>query len=115
MNIQPVKSPAFGVRVNTFHVFELTTLTMFEPDGFMGMTQTMKKLYNVPKVTGSKGYRYYANIVGIQIQQKYPKIAEITRILKQTIKDNPKITRGELHSKVATLAAKIGEEIEIVI
>ena len=113
MKVQQTNNINFGIRVNTFHIIELTTLKMFEKDGFMGMTNTMKKLYDIPKYTGNKGYRYYAEIVGRKIQKKYYNIAEITRNVNQIIEQNPDMTKNELHNRVCSLINKIGDEIDI--
>ena len=113
MDIQQTSNVNFGVKVNTFHVIELTTLKVFENDGFLGMTNTMKKLYNIPNETGSKGYRYYAKLVGNKIQKKYPNIACITKIVKELIQQNPNMTKNELHNRVCSLINKIGEDIDI--
>ncbi len=115
MKIQHTNNINFGTKVNTMHVIELTTLKMFEPRGFTGMTDTMKKLYDVPKATGRKGYKYYAKLVGDKILEKYPEIKDITNTVNNLIKQNPDMSPKELHNKVCSLISKIGEEIDIVI
>ena len=115
MRIQHTDSTNFGVKVPTLHVLEITTLKVFENDGFAGMTNTLKKLYNVPEYTGHVGYRHYAEIVREKILAKYNKIAEITNILNKELRKTPKMSKQDAHYKACSLAAQIGEEVDIVI
>lgn len=113
MNIRTSNNINFGIRVNTFHVIEITTLKVFEKDGFLGMTNTVKKLCDVPSSPGCVGYKHYAKLVGRAIQKKYSDIALITKKVNEIIKQNPNISQFELHTKVSSLIAKLGEEIDI--
>lgn len=115
MNIQSINNVNFNAKVRTSHVLELTTLYMFEPDGFMGVVKTMKELYDIPSATGSKGYIHYAKLVGNKILEKYAYIADITNALKEYKASRPFITPEQMREKVSSYTEKIGENIEITI
>ena len=115
MKIQTIDNLNFDAHVKTLHVFEITTQKIFEPDGFMGMTKTMRKLYPVPLKTGHNGYMKYARIIGKKITDKYGQIAEKTTQLKMYILRHPNASFLEIQSYARSLASKFGEEIDIVI
>ena len=115
MKIQSIDDTNFEARVKTLHVLEITTQKIFEPDGFMGMTKTMKMLYEVPSQTGHNGYKKYAQIIGNKIMKKYSIIADKTVQLKLFIRNNPNASFTELQAYARSLASKIGEEIDITI
>ena len=60
MKVQSINKNNFEARVKTLHVLEITTQKVFEPDGFIGMTKTMRQLYSIPNKTGHNGYKEYA-------------------------------------------------------
>ena len=115
MKINSVNNINFEAKVKTTHLLEITTQTMFEPDGFMGMTNTLKKIYPLPKATGHRGYRYYAKLAGDKLCDKYTQIADATRLLKMFLKVNPNSSREKLQSYARSLASRIGEEIDVVL
>ena len=115
MKVQSLYDTSFKARVKTLHVLEITTQKIFEPDGFLGMTKTMRELYDIPPKTGSDGYKKYAKIIGEKIMKKYSVIADKTTQFKLYLRRNRNASFGELQSYARSLASKIGEEIDIVI
>ena len=115
MKIQSIDNSNFEARVKTLHVFEITTQKVFEPDGFIGMTKTMRKLYPMPARTGMNGYMKYAGIIGRKITEKYAQIAQKSTQLKLYILQNPNASTTDIQTYARSLASKFGEEIDIII
>lgn len=87
MKIQPLQNTnqntSFGAKISTPSVFEVTSMKIFHNDGVEGFKEVTKALLDKPiKATGAKGYKYYANIFGKQIMEKYPEIAKATEDIK---------------------------------
>ena len=115
MNIKPIDNVNFGIKVKTTHLLELTTLAIFEPDGFLGMTNTMKEIFPLPKHTGINGYRRFAKLVGNKLVLKYSQIADATQQIKAFMRNNPKASVTEIQVYARSLASHIGETIDVVL
>ena len=115
MKVQSINNNNFEARVKTLHVLEITTQKVFEPDGFIGMTKTMRQLYSIPNKTGHNGYKEYAQIISKKITEKYAQIAEKTLQLKLFSLQHQNARLTDIQTYARSLASKFGEEIEIVI
>ena len=63
----------FYAKYPTARILEITTQKIFETDGVNGYIETLKKLHgNIPKYTGNRGYRQYAEELSKKILEKYP-------------------------------------------
>ena len=104
----------FNAKLDTASVLETTSLTIFRNEGINGVKHVVDALkINQKKATGSRGYKYFAQIAGERICEKYPQIAEITQEIKNLVIKNPKITKKELNKKISPIIEKIGETMDI--
>ncbi len=111
-----LKSPYFGIKLNTASVLETTTLKIFKNDGIAGFKEVTQALSpNKIKAVGNRGYKYYAQLYGEKIITKYPEIAEATEQIKKIATENPHITKAELYLKIQPIINKLGDEIDITI
>ena len=113
MKIQPLQNTnpntSFGAKISTPSVFEVTSMKIFHNDGVEGFKEVTKALLDKPiKATGAKGYKYYANLFGKQIMEKYPEIAK-----KNIVAQNPLISKLELEHRINPIIKKFGPTIDI--
>ena len=72
MIIQNTSTINFKAKLDTNAVLETTTLKIFHYNGTEGWKQVITALNDRPsKGIGSRGYRYYAKIIGEKIIDKY--------------------------------------------
>ena len=104
----------FGVKLDTAKVLEVTSMKIFRSDGIEGCKEVVHALNDKPiKAAGNRGYKYYAEIIGKQITEKYPQKAEATAKISEITSQNPNIKKAELNKQVEPLIAKIGNVIDI--
>lgn len=120
MKIQPLQNnnpnTSFGAKISTPSVFEVTSMKIFHNDGVEGFKEVTKALLDKPiKATGAKGYKYYANIFGKQIMEKYPEIAKATEDIKNIVAQNPLISKLELEHRINPIIKKFGPTIDIIL
>ncbi len=118
MRIQPLQNnnqnPAFGAKISTPSVFEVTSMKIFHNDGVEGFKEVTNALLDKPiRATGAKGYKYFANMFGKQIMEKYPEIAKATEEIKNIVAQNPFISKMELEHKINPIIKKFGSTIDI--
>lgn len=88
----------FGVKLDTAKVLEVTSMKIFRSDGIEGCKEVVHALNDKPiKAAGNRGYKYYAEIIGKQITEKYPQIAEATAKISEITSQNPNIKKAELN------------------
>lgn len=115
MNIQ-INNTNFGQKYPTGRILEITTRKIFEPDGVEGYIQTLKQVHGmVPRYTGNRGYRQYAEEVGVKILAKYPDIAKATKDILEIAKNNTNLLPKDLKIKVQPILDRFEKEVDIVI
>ncbi len=106
----------FGTRLDTGKVLEVTSMKIFQSDGIGGCKEVIQALNDKPiKAAGSRGYKYYAKVIGEKIIHKYPQIADATNKINDITSKNPNISKADLNRYVQPIIEKIGKEIDIVI
>ena len=111
-----ISSINFRQKYNTGHILEVTTRKIFEPDGVNGYIETIKKLYgNIPRYTGHRGYKKYAEIVGNKILANYPHIASATNEIIEIAQHSRAIRAAEFKKEIQPILDKFEKEIDIVI
>jgi hypothetical protein len=119
MQTQPIQynnnyTIPFGVKIKTSSILEATTMRFLNDEGIKGFKEVTNALNDKPiRAVGNRGYRYYADIFGKQICDKYPNIAKATEEIKLLIKENPNIKNSELKEKIKPFIEKLGNEIDI--
>lgn len=106
----------FGVKLDTGSVLEVTSLRIFQSDGLKGPQSIVNALSEKPanfKSYGHKGFRHYAQLVGEQIMEKYPKLKEATEEILNITDKNPNIKKTELNEKIQPIINRLGKEIDI--
>lgn len=116
MIIQNTSTINFKAKLDTNAVLETTTLKIFHFNGTEGWKQVITALNGRPsKGIGSRGYRYYAKIIGEKIIDKYPKIKEATEKIHKLTANNPELKKAELNEKIKPIVEEIGREIDIIL
>ncbi|MBQ8459589.1 hypothetical protein IJ541_05755 [bacterium] len=109
----PIK---FGTRLNTASVLESTSIKIFHNDGIAGFKEVYDAFNDKPmRGIGNKGYKYYVEIIGAKIMEKYPEIAKATEELKEIYKNNPYLKKQEIAKKIQPIIDRFGETIDIVL
>lgn len=107
-------SPYFGAKVNTINVLETTTLLNIKSETISELKPMIDTFWPVKlKATGNKGYRYFLNIIGDKITEKYPHISDASFELLEFKRKNPKATKKDLQEFVKPIINKLGETIDI--
>ena len=106
----------FGVKLKTTSVLETTSLKIFASEGTNGYKEVILALYDKPfKAAGSRGYRYYAEIIGKKIIDKYPQIKKATENIHQILKTEPNINKKDLNLRIQPIVDELGHEIDIIL
>jgi hypothetical protein len=117
MRIQQINTynnTSFGVRIKTANILEATTMRIFYNDGIEGFKDVIEKLdTSNRKATGCRGYKYYANILGNKVQEKYPEIEKATKRIQEILEENPQIKKADLYKKIKPIINEIGESIDV--
>ena len=83
MKIQNITNQNFEAKYQTSKILQITSQKIFEPDGMSGFIKILKELNpNIPRYTGGKGYKYYAQDVATRILKKYPELMPATEQIK---------------------------------
>ena len=114
MRVQNNSTINFKTKLKTAAVLETTSKKIFYYEGTEGWRQVITAFNDTPKKgIGSRGYRYYADIIGTKIMDKYPKIKEATDKIKKIIDEKPDIKKNELNNKIRPIIDELGDEIDI--
>lgn len=106
----------FGVKLDTGSVLEVTSLRIFQNEGLKGAQTVVNALYEKPanfKSYGHKGFKHYAQLVGEEIMEKYPKLKAATEEILNITDKNPNIKKAELNEKIQPIINRLGKEIDI--
>ena len=106
----------FGVKLDSRKVLEVTSKKIFYSVGTDGIRDVIKALHPTPiKATGAKGYRYYADLYGEKIMDKYPDIAKATSDVIRIADENKFIKKTELAQLIQPVINRLGKEVDIVV
>jgi len=116
INNKITNTPYFGIKLNTASVLETTSQRIFYNTGTDGFKEVIFALNDKPfKATGSKGYVYFAKVIGKQITDKYPEIAEATKKILKIYEENPDVKKAEVAKKIQPIIDKLGQTVDITI
>lgn len=115
MNMQITNTKlTFGTKFNTVEVLELTTLRRINSECISEQKKFIDEFWDKPfKAAGNRGYRYYMQIIGEKIMNKYPEIAKATKDIENYLKHNPEASKNDLKEFVKHITDKLGNEIDI--
>lgn len=115
MNMQITNTKlTFGTKFSTVEVLELTTLRRINSECISAQKKFIDEFWDKPfKAAGNRGYRYYMQIIGEKIMNKYPEIAKATEDIQNYLKHNPEASKNDLKEFVKPITAKLGNEIDI--
>lgn len=108
-------NPAFGIKLNTKDVLEVTTLKILNNNGLNGVRDVILKLN--PKSEnriGNKGFKGQAQIIGAKIMQKYPQIKLATEKINSHYTSDFKKSK-HFQEMYKNILDTLGNEIDIVI
>ncbi len=106
----------FGTKLDTYKVLEVTSQKILQSNGTDGIRDVINALNAKPvKAVGCRGYKYYADIIGKKILEKYPDIAEVSNKINEIAARNPDISKNDLREKVRPLIDKLGQVVDITI
>lgn len=110
-----LSNPAFGIKLNTKEVLEVTTQKQILNNGIEGMKNVVLALQPVYKDhVGSKGYRGLAKDLGEKILAKYPDLVKPTMMLKEAFSNQTRLSEDGLEL-VNKITKELGETIDITI
>ena len=105
---------SFGTKFSTVEVLELTTLRRINSESISAQKKFIDEFWDKPfKAAGNRGYRYYMQIIGEKIKNKYPEIAKASKDIEDYTEHNPKATKNDLKEFVKPITDKLGNEIDI--
>ena len=105
----------FGIKLDTRKVLEVTSKKIFYSTGTDGIRDVIKALHPTPiKATGAKGYRYYADVYGAKIVEKYPDIAAATADVIKIANENKFIKKAEFAQLLQPVVDRLGKEVDII-
>lgn len=119
MQINPLSTQInFGHNFNTINILEVTTQRVLGNNGLEGSKDIISKLYGngIQKIgIGNRGYKYYAEILGQKITEKYPEIKQATDEINKIINEDPFIKKQALQQKIHPILKKLGSSFDITI
>lgn len=108
----------FGKKFDTINVLEVTTQRILGNNGLEGSKKIIKALSedcNKNIGIGNRGYKYYAEILGRKIIEKYPEIRKATDEINAILEKEPYIKKQKLQQKIQPILKQLNTEIDITI
>ncbi len=117
MKVQKYNSAqSFGVKLDTAKVLEVTSMKIFKSEGIKGFDEVINALGTKPphlKAYGNRGAKYYAELTGKKIMDKYPAIKDATKEILKITQSNSLLKKNELNKAVQPIIDRLGNEIDI--